>query len=95
VTIRKYRHPDGEQYKRSARTDKEMTPAELVSWIAVTLGTDYSEPLISGGIHIEWYSPMSPEEKIERVGWAAQAQARQDEWERVTYQKLKEKFENS
>jgi hypothetical protein len=89
---RKYRHPDSTGLKRYARSTEEMTPQETADWLLSVAGDDGYEAVVSAGIYVDWYSPMSPEELKDREEYEAAQIARTEKWERETYAKLYAKY---
>lgn len=89
MTARPYRR--GDLRKRWARSDGAMTPEDLLLWISKEVG-DGTEALVSGGVHVEWYSPVTEQEAAQEAAHKAAADARKEQWERETYERLAEKF---
>jgi hypothetical protein len=54
---------------------------------------DGFEPIISPGVFLGWYSPKTLEEAYADEEHATATKVRQDQWERETYERLREKFE--
>jgi hypothetical protein len=93
MSARKYRHEDGSGLKRMARSNESLTPNELMTWIAERIGDDAYEVFVSQGVYVEWYSPMTEEErKLDEERKAAQA-ASVERYEREAYARLREKFD--
>lgn len=46
------------------------------------------------GTHVRFQSPETPEEAQRRAEYTARAERRHQEWERDTYLRLREKYEN-
>jgi len=92
MSARPYRQ--GDLRKRWARSEGPMTPEDLLLWISREVG-DGSEVLVSGGVHVEWYSPVTDEEAAQEAAHKAAAVARQERWERETYERLRAKYEAS
>jgi hypothetical protein len=90
---RKYRHADGTGRKRYAKTDEAMAPDDLLTWMLGKIPGDGYEPLVSPGVYVTWYSPLTAEEEEQEAQSIAHQQAVTDKWERETYERLREKFE--
>jgi hypothetical protein len=93
MSARKYRHADGIGFKRMARTHEALTPAELATWITEQIKDDAYEVLVSAGVYVEWYSPMTEEEREEDDKRKARIEASTERYERETYERLREKFD--
>lgn len=89
---RKIRHSDGVGRKRYASTHEPMTPDDLMTWILTSIPGDGYDVLVSPGVYVTWYSPLTPEEAEHEAQSIAHQQAVTDKWERETYARLHEKF---
>jgi hypothetical protein len=94
MSDRKFRHEDGAQFKRLASTREEMTPNLLMDWLIETVGTG-TEPIISPGVHVDWYSPKTEEEIADDIKYEAARKERTEKWERETYERLREIYEET
>jgi hypothetical protein len=90
VSARPYKR-DGLR-KRWARSEGPLSPEDLLLWISRAVG-DGIEAEVSGGVHVEWYSLLTDQEAAQEADWKAKKDARQEAWERETYDRLKAKFE--
>jgi hypothetical protein len=77
--------------KRWVRSEGPLTPDDLLLWISREVG-DGSDVQVAGGVHVEWYSPITDEEAAREAAHRASADARQEQWERETYERLRAKF---
>lgn len=91
MTARSWYSEDG-WVKDYARLEKSMTPGELAEWLVENVGPDGREAVVSRGVFVEWYRPMTPQEIEEKERRSAATQKRTEDWERETYRRLREKF---
>lgn len=92
MSDRKFRHEDGVSMKRGARSQQEMTPMEFMNWLNEVISADGTDPLISPGVYIDWYSPKTPEEEAADLMYEQQKAERTEKWERETYARLYAKY---
>jgi len=69
------------------------TLAELMAW-ADGEGLGYDAVRVPWAT-LQWESPETPGEIVDRVAWQERQAARRAEWERETYDRLRAKFEPS
>lgn len=76
---------------RRIETFHDLTVSEIVDWCHQR-GLNPDDVKLSGG-HLKWESPETEAEATRREEYHRQSMARHEEWERETYERLKEKFD--
>lgn len=75
---------------------KELDLADFVGIVRVQQGLqdldDNHPTTVSRGACVKWHSPETDEEYESRQEHTRRHSAREEEWERKTYERLKEKF---
>lgn len=71
----------------------QMTVQEVVDF-CLQRGLDLETTRLTGG-HMQWSRPETEKERARYAVWQAETAQRTENWERATYDRLREKFEGS
>lgn len=81
---------EGKQLKVRSREVRGISVHEVNTWLEVQ-GIDPHEITFSGG-HLRWESLETDVEYQQRLDFLEKQRERTEQWERETYERLKEKF---
>ena len=77
-------------YKRS-HTVRDATVEDVAIW-CIEQQLDPKEVILAGSVGLRWQSPQTKKEREMQEKWDRERVEREEEWERRTYARLKEKY---